>query len=275
LDPMLIAHAGVGCPVSESDGPRYACDKGFSFLSGKVTGKRAPVVEAVVEAVAYMEDDVRFDAGTGSFMRLDGSIEMDAAVMDSKESIGAVIGLKDTKNPVYVARDVMDLPHNILAGEGATTFARQMGYPPHDCSTKKSFDILTDVRSKLSGRSPLPDWAKDWTALKKRGILDMFSDPIAGDTVGAVARDASGNFAVAVSTGGISIMLPGRVGDCAIIGAGIYCSKKGAVCATGIGEMIQRKVLAKAVYDLIDQGESAQNACDWGLDQFEIGRAHV
>jgi len=268
MRPVLIAHAGVGTPRSEDDGARFACDKAFPLLVTTLGGRFSRAVNAAVEAVAAMENDVRFDAGVGSFMRLDGSIEMDAAVMDSKENIGGVIGLQDTKNPVYVAREVLDLPHNILSGQGATAFARQLGFEAYDCSTPRAYERLASVRESLNGKAKLPEWALDWKDIVKKGYLDPYLHDLTGDTVGAVARDAKGDFAAAVSTGGISIQLPGRVGDCSIIGAGIYCSKKGAVCATGIGEQIQRKVLAKAVYDLLDQGESAQDACDWGLGQY-------
>lgn len=269
MRPVIIAHAGVGTPRSEDDGPRFACEKAFPLLVTTVKDRFSNAVNAAVEAVAAMESDIRFDAGVGSFMRLDGGIEMDAAVMDATENIGAVIGLRDTKNPIYVAREVLDLPHNILAGQGALTFARQMGFTAYDCSTPRAYERLSNVRASLKGKAQLPEWAMEWKDFKKTGYLDAYLEDLTGDTVGAVARDAKGNFAAAVSTGGISIQLPGRVGDCSIIGAGVYCSKKGAVCATGIGEQIQRKVLAKAVYDLIDQGESAQQACDWGLGQFE------
>jgi L-asparaginase / beta-aspartyl-peptidase len=267
--PIIIAHAGVGTPRSEDDGPRFACEKAFPLLVTTVKDRFPNAVNAAVEAVAAMESDVRFDAGVGSFMRLDGGIEMDAAVMDSAENIGAVIGLKDTKNPIYVAREVLELPHNILSGQGALAFARQMGFEAYDCTTPRAYERLASVRASLKGHTQLPQWALEWKDFKKKGYLDAYLEDLTGDTVGAVARDAKGNFASAVSTGGISIQLPGRVGDCSIIGAGVYCSKKGAVCATGIGEHIQRKVLAKAVYDLIDQGESAQDACDWGMGQFE------
>ena len=269
MRPVIIAHAGVGTPRSEDDGPKFACERAFPHLVSSIKDRFPNAVNACVEAVAAMESDIRFDAGVGSFMRLDGSIEMDAAIMDSSENIGAVVGLRDTKNPIYVAREVLELPHNILAGQGALAFARQMGFTAYDCSTPRAYERLSNVRSSLKGKAHLPEWALDWKDFKKKGYLDAYLEDITGDTVGAVARDAKGNYAAAVSTGGISIQLPGRVGDCSIIGAGVYCSKKGAVCATGIGEQIQRKVMAKAVYDLIDQGESAQDACEWGLRQFE------
>jgi len=270
LEPIIITHAGVGTPLSEDDGPVLAAENGFEYLVGSSKRKYSFVVDAVVEAVSVLENDVRFDAGLGSYLRLDGSIEMDAGVMDSRETIGSVIGLKDTKNPVYVARDVLDIPHNVLAGQGATDFARQMGYEQFDCTTQRSIERLEDVKTRLRGKKNVHYYAKSWRKYSRKAEYPkLFLEGLGSDTVGAVARDADGNFAVAVSSGGISYQLPGRVGDSGMVGAGFYCSKKGVVCATGIGETLQQKVLAKAVYDLLDHGESADEACDWAMGMFD------
>lgn len=262
--PLIIVHGGVETPRSEDDGPAEAAKYAFDFLVQK------GVVDAVVEAVSVLENDVRFDAGFGSYLHLDGSIQMDAAVMDSSENMGCVIGLRDTKNPIYVARDILDIPHNVLAGQGAIDFARQMGHPAFDCTSNESIQRLEGVKEMLRGRKPIPKWAANFKKFKKRSdLLNIYLNTVGHDTVGAVARDTEGNFAVAVSTGGTSFMIPGRVGDSALVGSGFYAGKKGAVCTTGIGEEIQRKVLAKAVYDVIDHGEDPQSACDWGLELFE------
>jgi L-asparaginase/beta-aspartyl-peptidase (threonine type) len=270
LKPIIIAHAGVGTPRTEDDGPLKAAELGFEFLLGEQGGNVTKVIDAVVESTAVLEDDPRFDAGLGSYLRLDGSIEMDAGVMDSHERIGGVIGIMDTKNPIYVARDIVPIPHNFLCGQGATDFARQMGYEAYDCTTQVSIDRLADVKERLLGKREVHYFAKDWKRyMDESEYPRIFLQALGSDTVGAVARDSEGNFAVAVSSGGISYQLPGRVGDSGMVGAGFYSSKKGAVCTTGIGEAIQQKVLAKAIYDIIDHGESVEDACEWGMSHFD------
>ena len=192
-------------------------------------------LDAVVKAVTLMEDDPLYNAGTGSNMRIDGSIQMDAAVM-VPDNFGAVINIENVKNPVLVARDVMlKSPHLILSGDGALQFARKMGYPPYDPSTERAREKLAKTREKLrSGEIPSyhhPEFFREFL----------------GDTVGAVAN-FDGKFAAAVSTGGTSLTLRGRVGDSPIPGAGIYCGEKGAVVATGIGEEIIRRALSMRIY---------------------------
>jgi L-asparaginase/beta-aspartyl-peptidase (threonine type) len=197
-------------------------------------------LEAVLKAVVLMEDDPLFNAGTGSNMRIDGSIQMDAAVMVPGD-FGAVINIENVKNPVLVARDVMlKSPHLILSGDGAIQFARKMGHSYYDPTTQKAKERRERVIKKLKN-GEIPEYYHP----------DFFKEFL-GDTVGAVAR-INGKFAAAVSTGGTSLTLRGRVGDSPIIGAGIYCGKKGAVVATGIGEEIIRRMLSYRIYQKIGE----------------------
>ena len=197
-------------------------------------------LEAVLKAVVLMEDDPLFNAGTGSNMRIDGSIQMDAAVMVPGD-FGAVINIENVKNPVLVARDVMlKSPHLILSGDGAIQFARKMGHSYYDPTTQKAKERKERVIKKLKN-GEIPEYYHP----------DFFKEFL-GDTVGAVAR-IDGKFAAAVSTGGTSLTLRGRVGDSPIIGAGIYCGKKGAVVATGIGEEIIRRMLSYRIYQKIGE----------------------
>lgn len=191
-------------------------------------------LDAVVEAVKFMEDDIRFNAGTGSNMRIDGSIQMDASVA-TPELLGSVISIERVKNPILVARDVaLHSPHNILSGDGAIKFAREMGHKEYDLRTEKAELRLKNALENLkSGK--LEDYKN----------IDYFKRFV--DTVGAVAR-FDGEFAGAVSTGGTSLMLRGRVGDVPIYGAGIFVGVKGAVVNTGIGEEIVKRVLAHNIY---------------------------
>src|SRR5262245_42998698 len=113
MEPLVIVHGGAGAAAALRDGPQKAAALGLEWL---LAGEDA--VNAAVAAAVWMEDDPRFNAGTGSNLRLDGkTIEMDAAVMDSAGLFGAVMALQRTKNPILVARAVADTPHLMLAGE--------------------------------------------------------------------------------------------------------------------------------------------------------------
>ena len=216
-------------------------------------GSRA--LDAVLEAIVVLEDDPRLNAGTGSRMRIDGRIQMDAALMDSDLEAGSVAGIEGVRNPIRVARHVFDSPHILLVGADATAFARSKGHAPYDPATPESRRRLEESLAKIR-KGRLPKYARRWKA------WDLH------DTVGAVARDRRGRFAAGSSTGGTAFMLPGRVGDSPIIGAGLYAGPQGAVTVTGIGEEIIRRTLSKFVYDRIAEGASPQAAAARGLALF-------
>ena len=221
----VLIHGGAGSPLS------------MNGILEDILNKIAydgDQLNAVVNSVVSMEDNILFNAGTGSVPRLDGSIQMDAAVM-SNGNFGSVICIENVKNPVLVARDVMlNSPHIILSGDGAVKFARLMGYDYYDPHTEKSRNMIRKFYSEsFNGNVPA-----------------IFNRKKSGDTVGAVAR-INNKFAAAVSTGGSFPMLRGRVGDSPLIGAGIYSGPDGAVVATGIGEEIAKKLLSYKIYSKI------------------------
>ena len=211
-------------------------------------------LDAVVEAVRLMEDDPLFNAGTGSNVRLDGSIQMDAAVMIPGD-FGAVVNIERVKNPVFVARDVMlKSPHMILSGDGATDFARKMGYGDYDPRTDKAEKKRERILEKLKN-GEIPEY-----------YHPEFFEEFLGDTVGAVVF-FYGKYAAAVSTGGTSLTLRGRVGDSPIPGAGIFAGEKGALVATGIGEEIIRRMLSTQVYSRIDE-KKIEEICREEIEKF-------
>ncbi|MGB9635785.1 MAG: isoaspartyl peptidase/L-asparaginase [Thermoplasmata archaeon] len=249
----IITHGGAGAGKEYTDGTKKAAEKGMEILK-----KGGNALDAVVEAIVVLEDDERFNAGTGSYAKLNGEIEMDAALMDSNMQAGGVAAIKRVRNPIRVAKCVMETPHVLLVGEGALDFARKMGFPDYDPMTEKARKKLLEVKEKLRS-GDLPPWAEKW---KK------FAYPGLSGTVGAVAMDDANYFAAGSSTGGTSIMLPGRVGDSPLIGSGLYAGKHGAVTTTGIGEEIIKRVLCKSVYDKISRGMHPQKACEWGVSLF-------
>lgn len=247
---VIVTHCGAGSTAEVQNAAQGAAKKGLEVLR-----EGGSALDAVVEAVILLEDDERLNAGTGSRLNLEGVAEMDASVMDSEMNCGAVAAIQEVKNPILVARRVLDSPHVVLCGDGAVQFARKEGFPAFDPKTPRAIKALEEVKRKLV-EGDLPAWAERWRRL---GPLD---------TVGAVARDQEGRMAAANSTGGISLKLPGRVGDTPLIGCGIYAGPEAAVTATGVGEEIIRRVLCKVVYDSIARGASPRRACEEGVALF-------
>lgn len=220
-----------------------------------VLRRRGSALDATCAAIVALEDDPRTNAGTGSRMRVDGRIQMDAAVMVDSLEAGGVAAIEKVRNPILVARKVLDTPHVLLAGADATRFARRSGFALYDPATPESRERLRDTLRRIRAGA-VPPYYRKW---RNRTLLG---------TVGAVARDARGHFCAGSSTGGTAFMMAGRVGDSPIIGAGVYCGPAGAVTATGVGEEILKRVLSKYVYDRMAAGASAQRACTAGLELF-------
>jgi len=250
VKPLLLTHCGAGSDRSVQDAADAAGRAGLEVL-----GRGGRALDAVVRAVVVLEDDPRLNAGTGSRMRTDGRIQMDAAVMDWNLEAGAVAAIERVKNPILVAKDVLVTPHILFVGPDAVAFARAHGHADYDPATPESRRKLEEsLRQIREGHVPR--------------YYRKFKNLEAHETVGAVARDRRGHCAAAVSTGGTSFMLPGRVGDSPIIGSGLYAGPHGAVCSTGIGEEIMKRVLAKYVYDQMALGRSPQKAAERGLALF-------
>ncbi|MGD0885173.1 MAG: isoaspartyl peptidase/L-asparaginase [Thermodesulfovibrionales bacterium] len=260
-------HGGAMSSEEFTDGCSAACESAFRLL-----GAGRSALDAVVEAVRILEDDGRFNAGSGSVLRLDGTtIEMDAAVMDSRGRLGVVISIRDVKNPVLVARAVVGTPHVALSAQGATAFARKRGFPPfrqvseHALERHKRIEQL--VREGKLGKDN-PMWQNCDVESLWNFDTPSYRDIFSCDTVGAIALDKEGSLAVATSTGGASPMLLGRVGDSPMIGCGFYAGPLGAMAATGIGEEIIKKMLAKTVYDMVSRGEDIRLASENGISMF-------
>ena len=256
----IVVHGGAGSPPAFAEGCELAASAGYQKLAASGND-----LNASITAVVAMEDDGRFNAGSGSVLRLDGkSMEMDAAVMDSTGLLGAVACITAVKNPVLVARRVADTPHVLLCSEGAVAFARRCAFAEYrhvsERARARHLAVVEAIKRRDFGDFP-PAWA-DFD-LERYWNLDapyreLFQP---GDTVGAVSMSEDGVFAVAASTGGSSPMLRGRVGDTPIIGSGFYAGRHGAVATTGIGEEIVRRMLAREVYQLLADGEAPQEAC--------------
>jgi beta-aspartyl-peptidase (threonine type) len=206
------------------EGLNAALDAGYRVLE-----RNGSSLDGVIAAVCALEDNPLFNAGRGAVLNRDGLAELDASVMDGATlGAGAVTGLKHVKNPIALARQVMDRsPHVMLVGEGAEEFARLQGV---ELVSNEYF--RTPVRQRQLHRL-------------LGGSEDKENDLVAFGTVGAVALDSRGHVAAATSTGGMTGKRWGRVGDSPIIGAGTYASDAScAVSATGHGEYFIRGAVA-------------------------------
>ncbi len=256
MKPAIIVHGGAwDMPDSQVDDHIKGCDKsarrGFDILSGG-----GSALDAVEEAVVSMEDDPIFDAGRGSVLNQLGQVEMDAIIMDgSSLRSGAVAALRSIRNPVRVARRLMDdTEFSMIAGDGALRFALSKGFKK--CSEE---DLLV-------GRE-----LEDYYEFLRTGVLRT-EETFAGqgrDTVGACAIDRNGHLACATSTGGIPRKIAGRVGDSPLIGSGAYADDRlGAASATGWGEKILAVVLSKSAVDHLENDQPSE-ACGKAITMLE------
>lgn len=265
----IVVHGGAGSPRAYDDGCERAARRAVEELAVS-----ADALDAAIAAVVSMEDDGRFNAGSGSVLCLDGAtVEMDASVMDTRGRLGAVACVQGVRNPVLLARAVADTPHWLLAGEGAGRFAAAIGHPAHTTISGHQRAAHEKVVRELAGSVP----AMPGIAPEAKGFLRFwnYQTPLdlpahaACDTVGAVVRGPDGHFAVALSTGGSAPSLLGRVGDTPIVGSGFYAGPAGAVAATGIGEQIVRHLLARTVYGWIEDGMPLERALERGVGLFD------
>jgi beta-aspartyl-peptidase (threonine type) len=234
----IIVHGGAGLITDDRharlrEGVRRAAEAGDAILLAGGTA-----LDAVAAAVRVLEDDPEFNAGTGSALTRDGTIETDASIMDgATQRVGAVAAVPDLGNAVALARAVLDAAeHVILAGPAAWMFATEVGITPAPPGSLITERARTRLAAFLAGR------AKKETS---------------GGTVGAVARDHRGNFAAATSTGGIVGKRAGRVGDSPVPGAGTWADATCAISATGDGEAILRVALARSIAARAPTGSSA------------------
>ncbi len=259
----LIVHGGAGAWRPGSDDDAIAGTTAAVAAGRKILEAGGSALDAACAAAVVLEDNPIFNAGTGAVLNFDGFVELDACVMLSdKNQIGSVSGLQRVKNPILVARQVMEVTdHVMLTGEGAQRFARVMGHADHDPVTaarradweqkKKTLEI--GVGTAGSG------------AMKIREFLRSHPE-YAGGTIGAVALDARGVLCAATSTGGVTMKMVGRVGDTPLPGCGTYASKLAASSATGTGEYVIRALACRQISDNVEKGMTLQAAINAVLD---------
>jgi L-asparaginase / beta-aspartyl-peptidase len=254
----LGVHGGAGVNRGEALLPDHRAAIRSGLETALTAGARVlegggSSVDAVEAAVRCLEDSPWFNAGRGSVFNARGEIELEASIMEGRTlAAGAVAGLRGIRNPVTLARRVMERsPHVFLHGEGAIAFATAEGLETADADW-----FWTEHR---------------WKAFERARGIAQASAPQPGEhgTVGAVALDTAGNLAAATSTGGLTNKWLGRIGDTPIIGAGCYASNAAcAVSCTGQGEYFIRATIARDIAALIEYGgQDAQTAARLAIEQ--------
>ncbi|NES18298.1 MAG: isoaspartyl peptidase [Symploca sp. SIO3E6] len=248
LQPKLIIHGGAGSSL-KGKGRIEAVRHSLSSIVEEVyalllTGAKAS--EAVVKGCQLLEDEPRFNAGTGSVLQSDGQIRMSAALMEGEsQRFSGVINVSRVKNPINVAKVLQDADDRVLSDYGAAELLRELNLPV--------YNPLTDLR--------LQEWIeerKDNFQRDMAGVVAEESNSGRG-TIGVVALDSQGCIAAATSTGGKGFERIGRVSDSAMP-AGNYATSKAAVSCTGIGEDIIDECLAARIVVRVTDGLSLAEA---------------
>ncbi len=255
----LVVHGGAGYinpkTFSEEKKKQYisklkeAIDKGSSVLS-----KGGTALDAVETVISILEDSPLFNAGKGAVFTAEGTNELDASIMEGKTlNAGAVAGVKHIKNPISLARLVMEKsPHVLLSGEGAEAFAEEQGIELVENKyffTQDRWNYYQKVKEEK---------------MKKETAEIVFNPDRKFGTVGCVALDKNGNLAAGTSTGGMTFKRFGRIGDSPIIGAGTYANNNTcAISCTGHGEYFIRNVVAYDISALMEyKGLSLNKAAE-------------
>jgi len=242
----VLVHGGAGTrdvDDAATEGCAVAVERAFAILAAG-----GAALDAVEAAVVAMEDDPRYNAGVGAALTEDGEVELDAAIMEGLGMrAGAVCALRYHRNAVRVARAALDEGRHVFyAADGA----RDLGRRAHLVEVEPASLVTEKARERLS------------RTLARRTAVD------AGNTVGAVARDARGNVAAATSTGGITGKRRGRIGDSPVIGAGTHAENgRGAASTTGPGEAILRLTLGFRATAAMGRGLAPELAAREALDE--------
>ena len=254
----FIKSVAGAAALSVSEFPAAGAETGPVFLATWPHGKPAvekaaeilhgggSLMDAVEKGINIPEDDPTVTSvGYGGLPNEDGQVELDAAIMDgTRHRAGAVCALHSIKNPISVARQVIEKTrHTTLAGDGAYQFALKMGFKPMQLLTPRSLQQWLDWKSK-------PQHEQFWATAENH------------DTIGFVATDGKGRVVSGCSTSGLAWKIHGRVGDSPLIGCGVYADDNtGAASATGDGDLMTNYCTSVSIVHTMARGASPQDAC--------------
>jgi L-asparaginase len=243
IQPKLIIHGGAGNTLDSKGSLDQVRQSLYDIINAVypmlLNGDSA--IAAVVKGCELLENDPRFNAGTGSVLQSDGQIRMSASIMDGdRQSFSGVINTARVKNPIYLAQALQNSDDRVLSDYGAVELIRELGIPV--------FNPLTDQR------------LEEWIEERKTNFSRKMAD-VAMGTIGVVALDQNGHLCAGTSTGGRGFERIGRVSDSAMP-AGNYANSQAAVSCTGVGEDIIDECLAAKIVIRVTDGMSLQAAVD-------------
>lgn len=245
IQPKLIIHGGAGSSLKDKGGVTAVRHSLHCILKQvyELLLEDAAAIDAVIKGCELLENEPRFNAGTGSVLQSDGQIRMSAGLMDgSRQSFSGVINVSRVKNPIQLALALQQESDRLLSDYGAAELSRELNIPIHD--------PLTDLR------------LQEWIEERKDNFSKKMAGTIAEDrrgTIGVVALDSRGNLAAGTSTGGKGLERIGRVSDSAMP-SGNYANPLAAVSCTGIGEDIIDECLAAKIVIRVTDGLSLEAA---------------
>lgn len=260
IKPIVVSTWDSGMPVNE------AAWQVLKNPNGKA-------LDAVEKAANSIENEISCCVGIGGNPDRDGRVTLDACIMDHKFNIGSVAYLQHIKNPISVARKVMELtPHVFLVGDGALKFALESGF-------KQEPDKLSEEAEKAyKNWLKTSEYKPEMNIEKRQGPQKKGHGPFAPnifedgsfnhDTMGTIAMDASSNLSGACTTSGMAFKMHGRLGDSPIIGAGLYVDNEvGAATSSGQGEEVIRIAGTHLVVEFMRQGKSPEDACKMAIER--------
>lgn len=234
----------------------------------KILSANGKAIDAIEAGARQIEDTVNCCVGLGGYPDRDGFVTLDACIMDEHANCGAVAGLEQIKHPISVARKVMEnTPHVLLVGNGAQQFAIENGFKKEPAKLSGTAEKAYKEWLKTNEYKPVINIENK----KADGPFapDFFPDGTPNhDTMGLLAMDSNGNLSGGVTTSGMAFKLHGRVGDSAIIGAGLFVDNKvGAATSSGVGEEVIRICGTHLVVEFMRQGNSPETACKKAVDR--------
>jgi beta-aspartyl-peptidase (threonine type) len=270
----IVVHGGAGSLAPERTEIVQAGCKEAVLVGWRILQDGGSALDAVEAAVRALEDNPQYNAGTGSSLNAEGNIEMDAGVMEGHTlRVGAIAGVEHIKNPIMLARCVLESSHVLLIGPGAEEFALEQGmslYARQELLTQRQYEIWQKIRAEHLAQEQEPSYLRrEFGSLAARDVPKVTPSLVSPQeseekhgTVGAVAVDTHGRLAAATSTGGTHYKYPGRVGDSPLVGCGFYADEQAAVSCTGHGEDFIRLLIAKRAADYVARGMSARDAAE-------------
>ena len=250
----IVVHGGAGKkPAGPPEAFQDGC-KEATRIGWRVLQEGGSALDAVEAAVRSLEDNPLYNAGTGASLNADGNIQLDAGIMEGHTlSVGAAANVELIKNPISLARKVMESSHVLLVGQGAQEFAQEQGI-----SLCRVEDLLTEARYNQWKEKQASAAPKDEPRYHRYEVIPRSEEE--HGTVGAAALDTSGILAAGTSTGGTFNKYPGRVGDSPLVGCGFYADDNAAISCTGHGEDFIRLLIAKRAADFVASGAAARDA---------------